>query len=231
MFVPIFLSGSRGGFLFLVITLAFQLWRFQRRGILVMGGLTLLALFNSSFLARGYIENMLNIPADLMSQSDTIGLRISLWQFAVELWKTSPLWGIGTGMFMVRSIASPVLAGRKMLQAHNAYVTHLAENGIIGLMLFLMILVKSALNYEQAIRFFRDRQPQLAKLAITWQSVLLLYALNSLKGNLNTGKIFWLSFGISLVFQHMVSALKQITPEDNEVYARPQLRTTFAEPD
>lgn len=228
MFIPVLLSGSRGGFLFLVVALAYQFWRFQRNSLIIIGALFLLALLNSSFISRSYIERMLDIPTDLVTQSDTVGLRFNLWLYAIELWKTSPLWGIGTGMYMIRSIDSPLLHGVKMLQAHNAYITHLVENGVIGLFLFLVIILKSVSNYEAAIRLFHTYDLGLKKLAITWQSVLLLYALNSLKGNLNTGKIFWLTFGVSLVFNHLIFNAKQPVSQEKDAYVKPRLRTNFA---
>ena len=214
IFIPIFMSGSRGGLLFLVIALGYQIIRTRKPSLLLITILFLLIIINSSLVPRVYIERMLNIPSDIMTQSDTIGTRFNLWRHALNLWQTSPFIGIGTGMFLIRSTEGTVYTGTKMLVAHNSYVSTLVENGLIGLILFGAVNFLSFLNFEKAIRLTKSTNPQLHKLAITWQSVLLIYMLNGVKGNYQFGKILWLAIGVSMVMLNFsCQAIKKDTTE------------------
>lgn len=207
--IPIFLSGSRGGFLFLVIALGYQIIRARKASLLIITIIFLFILIESPLIPRTYIDRMLNIPTDILTQSDTIGMRFDIWRHAFDLWESSPVVGIGTGMFRIRSVGGAIYSGSRMVVAHNSYVSILVENGVIGLFFFLMVNFLSLLNFEKVIRLPKTLDPQVNKLAIAWQSVLLIYILNGLKGNYQYGKILWLAFGISMIFANW--AIKNVT--------------------
>jgi O-antigen ligase len=217
LIIPIFLSGSRGGFLFLIIVLAYLLYRFKKATPLIISLLFLIVLINSDLLGRSYIEQMLNIPKDILTQSDTIGTRIGLWRYGITLWKEKPILGIGTGTFILRSINSPFLRSGVNLVAHSSYITHLVENGVIGLLLFLILNLIAIINYENVIKMTKKTNFKLNRLAIIWEAVLLLYALNGLKGNQQIAKILWLSFGISLVLLNQANLKSKTEKEQKDI--------------
>jgi O-antigen ligase len=208
LIIPIILSGSRGAILFLVPVIAFQLWRlFRSRSFLVVLILACAIIFLMeipSFVPAGYIQRIINIPKDIINQSDySFVLRNILWQYGLELWKTQPILGIGSGMFQYYSINLPILEGVSSM-AHNAYITYLTENGIIGLLLFVLINIRSLVNYERTIRT-QGAGFRLMAMAITWESILLYILLNNLKGNWGDDKILWLCFGFSVACRLLVS--------------------------
>jgi O-antigen ligase len=213
--LPIILSGSRGSILFVFPVVVWQLWKFDKRNIptifLFLAGLVLFA----SFLPVEYISRLKGIPQDILTRSDTVGLRFELWEYAIELWKQDPIFGIGTGAFVYLSNQSPALHGMKNLQAHNMYITHLAENGIVGLGLFALIIIRSVTNFEKAMKLRVDSR-SIRNLAVTWESVLLIFLLNGVKGNLNANKIMWFAFAISAVLVAVAGRLTKLSPESSE---------------
>jgi O-antigen ligase len=199
--IPLILSGSRGAVLFVGPVIALQLWRFRRNNfVFALFFLTTIIMaigLIGPYLPEAYIQRIVDIPQDILYRRDTVGLRYGLWQYGLELWSQKPIWGIGSGMFVYFSINSPILHGLKRLPLHNMYLTQLVENGIVGLIFFLLLIVKSAWNYSCAIRS-AGRDSPVGTLAITWQSILLLFLLNGAKGDWNANKLLWGCFALSL---------------------------------
>jgi len=202
--IPLVLSGSRGGVMFIALAILWQSWRLGRRTVLVGAVISGIAVLLASSLPAQYLERITRIPYAILAQSDTVGLRFDLWKFAVQLWSEKPILGIGTGMFVELSRYSPALHGVKKLQAHSTYITHLVENGIIGLLFFLCVVLRATVNYERAIRLSGDLV-SMRKLAITWESIMLVFLLNGGKGNLNTDKLMWISFALSVVISYLAT--------------------------
>jgi O-antigen ligase len=194
----VMLSGSRGGILFLIPVMIWQMIRFSKKNLPLLVLIMVSLLFLSSLLPSAYVDRIKAIPQDIITQSDTVGLRYGLWQYAIQLWKQKPVFGIGTGVFVYYSDQSPILHGVRNLQAHNTYITYLAENGIVGLGFFLFIIFKSIFNFEK-VKQFKEGLAVFKNLAVTWESILLVFLLNGIKGNLNMNKIMWFSFAISVV--------------------------------
>lgn len=83
------------------------------------------------------------------------GLRIGLWKWAVDAWRTAPIHGVGAGGFRNAAIKNPDFQRAYATQqivapnsekidrdhAHNTYLQTLATTGLIGTMLFLIMIV------------------------------------------------------------------------------------------
>ncbi|MBL8013758.1 MAG: O-antigen ligase family protein, partial [Candidatus Omnitrophica bacterium] len=61
-------------------------------------------------------------------------LRIVMWERGMELFKGSPIWGIGYGAFRRMDF------GTGLHDTHNIYVKILVEQGIIGFILFFVVI-------------------------------------------------------------------------------------------
>lgn len=108
----------------------------------------LLFLFGSSDFGKERLASVLETPllnsdltinrAILMSSYDgnSFNWRLSQWNFLVEEWKRSPVFGYGLGLV---SHIGPVRA-----YAHNDYVRVLAEGGIVGVLVFVVFLLSQA---------------------------------------------------------------------------------------
>ena len=223
MTLAIILSGSRGGILFCIPVLAWQLWRLGWKNIPIMLLFGVSLLYLVSFLPVEYVGRIKQIPQSIFAQSDTVGLRFELWKYAIHLWQQKPILGIGTGMFVYLSDQSPVLRGLKNLQAHNTYITYLAENGIVGLALFLIIIIRSMINFEY-VAHLKGKLIQFKNLAITWESILMIFLLNGIKGNLNANKIMWFSFAISIVLGGVVSHIDRPSSTSEDLLSPKSIR-------
>jgi O-antigen ligase len=200
LIISLVLSGSRGAILFLAPAFALQLWRNQKNNFfIIMLILSIILVFAANigtYLPMEFVQRITNIPTDILYGTDTIGLRYGLWKYAIELWLQKPILGIGSGMFVLFSINSQVLHGIRVLPAHNMYITYLTENGIVGLLLFLFIVIKSGINYDKVIRK-NEKNSSLGKLAITWEAIMLCLLLNGTKADMNYNKLLWFCFAIS----------------------------------
>jgi O-antigen ligase len=118
----------------LVLALRSRDWR-QKAAFAV--GLAMIA--GAALLAWHYYPKLRNDPATF-----SIRTRLELWQAAVSMMTTQPLFGIGLGGFYVQShrYAAAMLdsIGRPYENAHNYFVQVLAELGIPGLVLFLAVI-------------------------------------------------------------------------------------------
>jgi O-antigen ligase len=217
--ISLLLSGSRGSILFLIPVLLLQLLRLYNKRIFlilfIIATMVFAIIFVQPYIPAGFFQRMINIPAGILSGSDTIGERYSLWQYGLVLWAKNPILGIGSGMFQYYSIDSSLLHGTKTLMAHNAYITYLTENGIIGLLLFLLISIYSFINYEHAIRI-NGKDFHNKALAVTWEAIMLCILLNTIKGNWGDNKILWFCFGISMISCQLLKC------KDDKKLERPQ---------
>jgi O-antigen ligase len=203
--VPLLLSGSRGAALFLPLALAYQLLRTRARGVLYfllfLVGITQVQwLIPAHFFAR-----MGSIPTESMRGTGTVGERLSYWRYALELWRHSPVFGIGSGMFYEKTISTWRFGMPRV--THNMYVTYLCEEGFVGLALLVAIIAAAFWNFERASRAgWHDKKAR--NLPIAWQSIMLFLVLSGLKAELGTDKLLWISFGLS-------SALLAATASDD----------------
>lgn len=133
----VYTSYSRGAIVALVVMVA-------GLAILSLGDPKLLSLrMFSIVIAVGAVWLLLSGALDALFE-DVRGAgfesdgRFALWSAAWELWKSSPIFGIGMGQF-VESAAAFIDRASVGVIAHNTYLSMLAETGLIGFVLFMLI--------------------------------------------------------------------------------------------
>jgi O-antigen ligase len=175
MTLLIILTGSRGGFLAFIVTIAVGLWQFAVRGrrsyLIVLaavlgaiglqysGGM-LLARFKGTF-------NSEEVTAEAYSSSQQ---RQQLFWRSVEITEEHPLFGVGPGNFAQLSGSWHV--------AHNAFTQMSSEAGIPALILYLLILSSGFKNIRMAKRF-ANRPRETTLLANALQASLAGYVVGS----------------------------------------------------
>lgn len=154
LLVALFLTVTRAAwlaFIFLVF-LSFFFAGLPKKTI-IYGLLGVTGIVGAAFLVLSsqQLSTMLQtrITLDIQSAGVSVGsiaFRVLLWQSAWSLFLTSPLLGIGFDNFLVLNEQTPNYAfiqalGGTGLYVHNIYLQILAEMGIIGFVVFTMLLI------------------------------------------------------------------------------------------
>ena len=237
--VALFLSYSRGGWLsamgaLVMVLVAQWFWRLPRgRALAALAGSGLLAVGGLSFLlSQGQIwldDKLSELLGDtgkrIASSFDTQGNlsnmgRIHRWIVAWELFKQSPLTGIGPNTYAEEyhayKRASQLLGVIKKVDLayagiHSEYLTALTEMGIVGILL-LVVLYGMTLYYPLAYAFsVGDKQARLIGLLVSVP--LLSYYLHGFINNfMDHGKVaalIYLHWGAAMALEVQMRKQKQ----------------------
>jgi len=105
------------------------------------------------------------------------------WQDAIELFRSSPLWGTGLRSF---NLLSTYLSGRYSafagVEVHSTYIQIVAETGILGMGSFLWLQFALVKEAWQAIRNVQD--PRLRPTALAFAGMLAAILVMGLTDNL-----------------------------------------------
>jgi hypothetical protein len=123
-------------------------------------------------------------------------LRYEAWAAGFEMFKQSPVFGVGQRMF----------GANHFMTAHNSYVLALAELGIVGLFLFLGLLYMSVKILWCGVRDLATVPG--AEVARTWGLALLasfagmLFQINTLSFSYHT--VLWIMLGLAGAYSSAV---------------------------
>jgi|SRR5579862_3386739 len=155
MMYAVFLTGSRGGFLSLVVASAVCLWEFAIRGhrryILLLAALAAVILWqsaSSTLIAR--LKGTFDPSEEIESAYSSAQQREALFWRSVEVTEEHPLFGVGPGNF-------PVLSGNWHV-THNAFTQMSSEGGLPALLLYLLFVWSGFRNVHITKRLARGRQ-------------------------------------------------------------------------
>jgi putative inorganic carbon (HCO3(-)) transporter len=145
MLSAVFMTGSRGGFLALLITTAVFLWEFairgRRRYLLVFAAIAGLILLQSvGGLLFGRLQGVVN-PDESVQQRQQL-----FWQ-SIKVTKQHPLFGVGQGNFQEVSGVWHV--------THNSFTEMSAEGGVPAFVLYVLILWCGFKNLKATKRLAR----------------------------------------------------------------------------
>jgi O-antigen ligase len=156
--ISLFLSKSRSSFALSIIFLGiilliwlFRHWCYLRKTIFVIGAVLFVALC-SAFLFKDAALSSLTIVAQKLGFADLAALNLALvyrpeiFAAAIKIFTMFPLVGIGLGEFY-RQASNHELTNSYYLSieqngenAHNYFLQILAENGLIGFLLFALMV-------------------------------------------------------------------------------------------
>lgn len=151
VYCVLFLNPGRGAQLALVagmVVLAVLLMPNKVRwlgGAVVAASIVVLATQSSMVTQRFEVALAEARSADTQKQT-SVGLRINAWKASVSLWEKSPVLGQGTGSYqhMMFAEKGEIVGGCEgnpvCLQPHSQYMLFLAEQGLVGLLLFVALL-------------------------------------------------------------------------------------------
>jgi O-antigen ligase len=134
------LTGSRGGMLTAGVALMIVPLSMTKltpgRLIAAMITLAITATVAATYVPEKVVERLATTSGDISRLS--FGGRFKFWVAGLEAFTHKPLMGYGTGGF-VRAIY-PIL-GSVSLVAHNSFISLLVEEGIVGLLLYVTMML------------------------------------------------------------------------------------------
>ncbi len=156
MIVGIIKSGSRGGFLGLLIISALLLIRSSKQArkyalIAILGGaIIFVAAAPAAYWAR--ISTILSLKKDYNMNLQTG--RMKVWENGLKMIAAHPLTGVGINCF---SIAHADYSGTKInISPHNSFIQIAAELGIPGFLLFVAIIFTSIFAARRVRRLTKE---------------------------------------------------------------------------
>jgi probable O-glycosylation ligase (exosortase A-associated) len=161
--IAVFGSQSRGALLALIAMLG-MLW-LKSTGKIVTGTLGLMALGVALlFMPPEWMERMRNIP-NYEEDLSAMG-RINAWRFAYNLSLDHPVVGGGFQTFIPELFVDYAPDPTKFHDAHSIFFEVLAEQGYVGLLLFVVMGLLSVIMARRTIRMSRGRAD------LQWASLL-----------------------------------------------------------
>jgi O-antigen ligase len=144
-------TGSRSGQLgFLGMLTVFLFWRYRWKVAAVLGPLAIPGLL---LVAKG--------GSDRGDAGQSTEDRYEAWRVGFEIFRDSPIWGVGFGQFNAYH----------HLTAHNTYVLVLAELGVVGAFIFTMLIWISIKTPLTAVRRYKGHPEAWA--AEVWSVAML----------------------------------------------------------
>jgi O-antigen ligase len=216
-FCAIVLTASRGSLVACIPTLIIVPFLFPKLRL----GRSLIMLV---FVALAGIGSWLFMPASSWSRLSTIGTEITsgtlnertmIWQIGWQVFGQAPFQGVGAGAYApavehTLGLASDVAgtqAGAPVarLVAHNTFFSILVEQGAIGFILFVVLLLTLVLSAWRLPRVDR----------VFWLCILATWAIGALDLTWEQRKPTWFIFGLLIAFAatKVVPATRSFTRE------------------
>ena len=120
---------SRGAYLGLLAGMLF-LFAFKNKKMFIV--LILLVLFGQAIFPEKVIERIKHTENEYGQLDESSADRLLIWHQGMELFQKSPLVGIGFDVFRY--------LGLMLGDTHNIYVKILAEQGLVGMLIFLIVI-------------------------------------------------------------------------------------------
>lgn len=147
--IVIIKTGSRGG-LATFIT-GYIVYFIMIKQPLKFKIITMIVSVISGVLGLFYMLNTPLIKTRIAEQleDDSFGGRRPIWEAGIEMFKNSPIFGVGAGRYEIEFID---ITG-KFAATHNEYLTILLYTGIVGIFVFILFqyhLLKGVINCEKS---------------------------------------------------------------------------------
>lgn len=140
----------------------------------------------STFVPTASLERLAEMD-DSIRAGDLTG-RVTLWKTAQTVWEQHPILGIGSDAFPS--------VNRSGKAVHNTYLVTLVENGMIGLIFYLLVLL---IVFVTAWRLPGWE-------SLFWLTLLVVWGVASLVLNLAHEKSIWLFFSLLVANARIITA-------------------------
>ena len=124
-----------------------------------------------------------NITSRFADEDGDFSGRTSLYELALKLFRTNPLFGIGWGNFRAHTLGVFRVGNTATFETHNVYLQLLCENGIVGLSGFIIavgsVLIYTIMKYAKTLKTYGVTTATKAyKLSLYIQLFFLTYCMS-----------------------------------------------------
>lgn len=217
-------TDSRGGFLGLSVGMLVLILQVKQR-MRILAGIALGAALTSPFIPTHYFNRITSIFVEKEELDESAASRPVLWKIALRIWQDHPIAGVGLENFspvketyvdQVRDIVSNeeifrLIFGRQRY-THGLYPGMMAEVGIVGTGLFLLLLLRNALcRFPHA--FKKSSNYRKWSLPVRGaQAGLIGFAVAAIFGDFQYIEILYLQlFFVGAIHEYAASLRKTIT--------------------
>lgn len=175
-FFAIFLTGSRGGFITAMLSLCYilpSIGRLRRKVKIPFTVIIVLLLIAAVIIIPDSTFQRI-LSTFNSGETDYLGGRLQIFADAVGIIDANPLLGVGSGAFKSATRLGTI--------AHNTFLSILSETGIIGFVLFSIILIMVGL---EAIKHPKYE-------ALLWMTMLGMWAIGGSSVSWDYQKPTWL---------------------------------------
>lgn len=147
-FLALLFTAKRAHLLFSIISCIFLYLIVNRKKIsnklikLSAGLFATIILFFTTSLFIPSVSNVIDRFEEGVKSGDLINGRGELYELAINLWKEDKILGNGWGSYSYKYKILYHWNNLEYLDAHNVYLQLLCETGIIGLLFFLVIIIR-----------------------------------------------------------------------------------------
>ena len=158
LLISMFMTGKRAACIFILgslfcVLLALIEKKYRKTTISVMIVIFVISIisiivFRDSLVDVPFFGRIIETVEGLMNGKDVSSNRFTLYAFALKLFETNPIFGVGWCNF--RRLGAGVITKVTELEAHNIYLQMLCEIGVIGFIIVLTpLLVFVLITYKQ----------------------------------------------------------------------------------
>lgn len=191
----IFLTGTRTGFIVALIGIGYWLFTHRNASAKIKGSMFVFFIISISavltFAPKASVERVFSAGSSI--KSGTLNYRTVIWKTSIQEWRNAPIMGAGVGGLYSQLSRKHV----NYAWAHNTFIHLLAENGIVGLTLYLLMIFSIVYFILKAP--FEDKMFMLALLLVMLTSQIALHT--------HIQKATWFSY--SILFIHAFSVAKR----------------------
>lgn len=178
LLIGILASLSRNGFVSMVVAMVVLVAVLRPRGWQLLGGLAGVGVLAALLvLILGDWSAYQDRIATLMG-SDAYQDRAGIWKDGLRTWLSCPVLGVGLGSFPIAMsrFGHPLSAYESVVFGHaeNEYLQWLAEGGVVGLGLFLILIVGVAVPAWRALGAARSAEDRVLILGGIYGGVAIL---------------------------------------------------------
>ncbi len=203
-------SQSRGAFLGLAVITLWLLWNGARSGAAPAAARRLLStVWGAVALGVAAVAAVTFLPRfDVVATLESGGTgRLDIWRTAVLAWWEQPLLGLGAGGYEPVSgqllsqtpgvALDPYSVLFEGIRVHNSFLESLVEQGPLGLVLWISLLVGIGLLVEAQRRRYRD------EIVGALVPMLLVFVAASLFLSVTANKLIWIMAGLAAVLPYL----------------------------